>query len=303
MKFFKFNIRTGIACFTAVFATMVTVFFFRFQSNAGRHYSGKASGTEEPHFITSGSPEDFREAVPFLMEMLENTDEKVQIKAAVSLLMLKDKRAIPVFIQSLKDENFVLRKISQRAVMEFGDEFLLECLEDFLSHCSGETLLNLSGRLCGIEEQAIPRICDVLRAENWKARFNACMLLGNMGDASALNCLVPLVEDTDRRIREGAVWALGNIGDKTAFPALLKALKDPYYPIRWTAAEALGNLSDERVAPALNVALNDPNWVVRRHAEASLGRGTITNTIQDCGMQSFHLGHLYELSGIRDNPK
>ena len=91
------------------------------------------------------------------------------------------------------------------------------------------------------EEVSIPRLAGVLdmQAEEFRQRFrgsaiwraklsglqrNACVVLGNLGDASAIPVLVRVLEEGEALFKIHAAWALGRTGGQIARGSLEKAL-------------------------------------------------------------------------------
>ena len=65
---------------------------------------------------------------------------------------------------------------------------------------------------------------SLMRA-TWRGmRRNACIVLGNRGDASALTVLGAALDDADAMIRGHAAWAIGRIGGAVARRALARAV-------------------------------------------------------------------------------
>src|SRR5674536_142884 len=65
---------------------------------------------------------------------------------------------------------------------------------------------------------------------------------------------------TKWRARSDAAVALGKLGDRRATDALIAALRDRDETVRQMAAEALGKTRDERGVFPLTGALDDPMW-------------------------------------------
>jgi HEAT repeat protein len=101
----------------------------------------------------------------------------------------------------------------------------------------------------------------------------AAWALGTMandrnGDVDALSAA--LRSDTDRHVRETAVWALGTIASEHAIPALTDALKDQDTEIRSRAAWAIGTISPDRAPAGLTALLSDSNAETRKVAAWAL---------------------------------
>ena len=73
----------------------------------------------------------------------------------------------------------------------------------------------------------------------------AANALGQVGSEKAIKKLIPLLQDSDWRVRESAVDALGKIGSKTAIEKLIPLLKTSYSDVGGRAAEVLGQIGAE----------------------------------------------------------
>lgn len=98
-----------------------------------------------------------------------------------------------------------------------------------------------------------------LRDTNKDKRRTAVMKLGMMGGSEAIRALIGTIENEyeDLIVRGRAAMMLGKIGDKSAVGPLIRALNAPGYQTPLYAAEALGHLGDSRaIQPLLHVAQN-----------------------------------------------
>lgn len=92
-----------------------------------------------------------------------------------------------------------------------------------------------------------------LRDTNKDKRRTAVMKLGMFGGDDAIRALIQTLENEfeDLIVRARAAMMLGKIGDRTAVAPLVRALDAPGYQTPLYAAEALGRLGDERAIPSL----------------------------------------------------
>ena len=92
-----------------------------------------------------------------------------------------------------------------------------------------------------------------LRDTNKDKRRTAVMKLGMFGGNDAVRALIQTLENEfeDLIVRGRAAMMLGKLGDKTAVAPLMRALDAPGYQTPLYAAEALGRLGDARAIPPL----------------------------------------------------
>ncbi len=86
---------------------------------------------------------------------------------------------------------------------------------------------------------------SIMRAKRVGMQRNACVALGNLGDAKAVPSLCTALRDPDPLVRGHAAWALGRIGGQPAVGALAAAAgaeSDPSVleEIRWAQAHSGG---------------------------------------------------------------
>jgi HEAT repeat protein len=99
-------------------------------------------------------------------------------------------------------------------------------------------------------------LIDVLASrKHLKLRAGAIHLLGELGDARAVELLVSVLDDDDAEVRGRAAEALAKIGDARAADGLAAVVDDQDPDVRCKAALALARLGDTRaVRPLLAVA-------------------------------------------------
>ena len=113
---------------------------------------------------------------------------------------------------------------------------------------------------------------DQLNYKEASARAYAAYALGQIGDAEAVDFLIPLLNDEDKYVRAIVAEALGKIEDSRAVEALATALQDKERLVRWSAANALKQINpDKQYEIARYVEdLNDSNSSVRLQAARKL---------------------------------
>ncbi len=109
-------------------------------------------------------------------------------------------------------------------------------------------------------ESALEPLCAIVTDANapFECRWRAALLLGEAGDARAVQPLLRARHDAALDLRQSAIWALGCLGDATAFAALVDVFTDPAEEeqLRFITAAALTNIDAERAIPLLRAALD-----------------------------------------------
>jgi hypothetical protein len=102
-----------------------------------------------------------------------------------------------------------------------------------------------------------------LRDNDIEVRWKSAQALGEIGNPTAVDALVPLLVqkypyDGEYDVRRESAFALGKIRDRRAVPALIACLeRDTDGHVRAAAAIALGQLNDRQAAVPLLKALDD----------------------------------------------
>lgn len=149
----------------------------------------------------------------------------------------------------------------------------LEALIDRLNTADTHIQQDAAVEIIDMGEVAVPRLMEVLRAGNPRARYLAAWILGEIGDARAIDHLIAaLMSDKDTRVQEWAAKSLGELGDVRAVLPLINVLQHASGDTRRNAATALGWLNDRRATPALIALLHDDEPAVRSAATEALGK-------------------------------
>lgn len=108
------------------------------------------------------------------------------------------------------------------------------------------------------------------RPEDVLVRRYLVLVLGRLGEKSAVPALLAAAKDSDADTRLYAVWALGKIGDPAAFQTVLATSESEDPGARKMAAYVLGQLNDRRAIPRLQVLSEDRVADVRWNAAIAL---------------------------------
>jgi hypothetical protein len=119
-------------------------------------------------------------------------------------------------------------------------------------------------------EVPIEHLISALKDENPDLRWRAATVLGDIGDAKAVEPLVKALEDNYEPARFAAEEALARIGDKAVEP-LIDALKNAHPFVRGGAAKVLGTIASAKaIGPLTVISKNDGFPVVRGFAKDAL---------------------------------
>jgi hypothetical protein len=116
-------------------------------------------------------------------------------------------------------------------------------------------------------------IYDRLRADrndDRDVKRYLALVLGRLGDPSAIPALERSARDPDALVRLYSVWALGMLGDRNAVPMIVADSETDDPGARKMAAYVLGKLGDPRAVPRLTAMTGDHVADVRWNAAIAL---------------------------------
>ncbi len=190
-----------------------------------------------------------RKTVEPLIEILENHEEAVSIRAAAaaSLNALRDERSAPALRDALNDENSAVRL---QAVAALG----------------------------GIKDaKAVPKLSEMVenQLETDVIRAAAVTALGNIGGTASEDLFIRALDVRIGNISNNAITALGKLKSTKAIPKLIAILEDKRIPLdastlalantspRMKTAVALGSIEGTAAANALaNLVIDDTEYIV-----------------------------------------
>ncbi len=131
--------------------------------------------------------------------------------------------------------------------------------------------------------------------ESLEVRFLSALVLGKMGDESAVPVLIELLQGDEAELRRAAVVALGQLESPQVVPSLTQALADSAESVRLAAVGALASLGGDEAAFALAEKVTDtdePSEDVRANAafhlgdmQASVARPWLLDALDDASLQ------------------
>jgi HEAT repeat protein len=108
------------------------------------------------------------------------------------------------------------------------------------------------------------------RADDRDVKRYLALVLGRLGDRSAIPALEQSARDPDPLVRLYSVWALGMLGDQAAVPMIVADSETDDPGARKMAAYVLGKLGDGRAIPRLTAMTADHAADVRWNAGIAL---------------------------------
>ncbi len=185
---------------------------------------------------------DLKVVKPLIEHMLNDPVVSVRKMCLNSLVMRKEKSAIPYIIQGLKDKDVVFR---QRAC-----------------HALGEMRT----------EEGYKALVGALKDSSEEVRAGAVEALANFGTDSVFPEFAKLFEDKSLIVRRVAVRKIAEIGGEKAVEHLIGALNNSDFTVISTAIKGLDKLKARKAVPHIIPILDHENASLRATAAGMLGR-------------------------------
>jgi HEAT repeat protein len=205
-------------------------------------------------------------AVGALVDALRDDRSWVRRYAAEALGKIGDSRAVDPLRATLSDSGADVRAAAAAALDQLSWRPVDAAAE------AAYWVATKQWASC-VENRAVAPLVGVLDDEEPAVRGGAVDALVDIG-VPAVGPLVDTLQDPHAALRgrSAAAEALGRIGDARAVEPLLPLLEDPATSVRRAAAEALGRLGDLRAVDALIGALADGDEDARTAAGQALER-------------------------------
>ncbi|HEX5617044.1 MAG TPA: HEAT repeat domain-containing protein [Solirubrobacteraceae bacterium] len=188
--------------------------------------------------------------------------------AAYSLGDMACSEAVPVLIDALDDRSDEVRAAAVRSLGRLRDPSVAEPLVESL--VARRVPRGMTGAaLLEIGAPAVPELRRIARHENPRVRAVAVTVLGLVGDSGDADLALAALSDPIADVRAAAARALARIGMSAAEPALRTALDDDAPVVRAEAAAAMGAIHAKQAVPRLlHIARTDRFRPARAAAQA-----------------------------------
>lgn len=135
----------------------------------------------------------------------------------------KETKSAEFLIQDLLDEDTDISSTAEEALVKMGEPSVNTLIQAL--HKGNSALQNLIGLvLIKIGAPAVEPLIEELKNKDHQIRFIAAMILKDISDPRAINHLTPLLNDTNKRVRNAAEMALMPMAIK--YPHAKKALEE-----------------------------------------------------------------------------
>jgi HEAT repeat protein len=191
---------------------------------------------------------------PIVDQLLEDLfsapDAKRRFQVVDILSHIRPESAVPRLVKAMEDpENSPKQRLAAvEALQAIGDRRASAPLLELFATTQNDTLRGQAAQaLVDIrDDEAIPRLIDLLKHEAWKVRWLTAMILGRRYVHSAVPHLLPLLEDSRAEVRREAAIALGRLHQaeqiSQAVEPLIRAQEDQEPGVRRAALLALDRI-------------------------------------------------------------
>jgi HEAT repeat protein len=239
--------------------------------------------TTAPHPIVRGRVAEVfgfskdRSAIPVLLDALKDKHFDVRSRAALALGNIGDARVVSFLLPLLKDDEDEVRSAACVAIAKFRDPATFDDITNVLLDDPMIEVRQSAAIALGDTRHpaAAPFLMEALRDSSWwfereQAASDLLTSIEKMGTA-VVEPLIEALGDKEGTVRKYAAIMLGRMGDLRAIEELGMALYDLHNEVRIAAGESLAKFG----APAVDIfieALNHPEAEVRENAVAAISK-------------------------------
>jgi HEAT repeat protein len=126
------------------------------------------------------------------------------------------------------------------------------------------------------------------RGQDVKTRRYLALILGLVGDKSAVPALSAALKEDDSILVRNSLWVIGRVGDASTIPQIAPFTASDKPVLRLMAVFSLGSIDSSDTLPYLKSALNDNEHVIRWNAALLLaqrnddsGKSVLTDLVRN----------------------
>jgi len=210
-----------------------------------------------------------------LLDELSSSHIGIRLNAMETLSKGRKKRALPLIIEALYDDNPEVRRTAATALGYYRDKTLSQPLINKLKDDDVAVRINAIRSLGRIRSrQAVLPLIESLHDPDLEVRGAAASALGQIKDDRATKPLLEFLRKNENAPkRKNAIWAIKIIEDQSAVPPLCKSLKNLDNASRLYAVKVLGEFRDLRaVDPLIDLLENEGNPQIVSAAARALAK-------------------------------
>ncbi len=184
--------------------------------------------------------------LPELVALLSDHDQSVREAAINALTAIRGKEVASSVAPLLKSDDAALRNIGVEVLEELGAEAvstiakLLDDRDDDVIKFAIDMIANIR------DENAEKILVDLIDHPNPNIRASVAVCLGRIKAKGAIGALLKASRDAEEWVRFSAVEGLGYLGDSSAFEPLIEIMDRDTGLVKDAALEALSRISTDR---------------------------------------------------------
>ncbi|MHC1698512.1 MAG: HEAT repeat domain-containing protein [Geobacteraceae bacterium] len=184
--------------------------------------------------------------VDAIVNSLSSAEEETRRNAVVALSAVALEKSSELLVRAMGDTSWRVRKEAVEVFLSAaGADQYIERLFNLLRSQDNAGLRNSAAEaLIRLGKCSLPVLAVHARDEDNDVRKFVIDILGAIGDSSAVQLLVPALDDSDANVAMAAAENLGNLGRAESLPPLLAALSRNDLSLRYTILESLAKIGE-----------------------------------------------------------
>lgn len=214
------------------------------------------------------------QALEILRDQMNSGNPSVRAQCVESVQFLKDSRAIDIIRTGLKDKEWVVRFAASMATgRRQASELKYEIKQGLMEEKDASARVGFIFALHELGDSSyMPELAGNLHSTSAVVRANTAMVLGYIGEASAIPMLQAAGGDKDPRVRFEVTAALARLGDSGATSVIIAMSMSRYVDEHLLALAVCPDIKRVEVANILFTGLRDPLPEGQLLAARGLGR-------------------------------
>lgn len=211
-------------------------------------------------------------------KIFRSASADIRMAAVTAIGQIGDFRVIEKLAEAVEDEEWVVRnqavdelKRKIGAIIQKPDLRASQMLVNMLDLDNAEVVDVVIEGLAAMGKPVIELLLRAACASSPGTRASAVKALGIVGHESFVPNLIPLLSDSDWRVRRNAIQALGRIGDEDSIVAMVACIEDNNDEVQKQAMAALVVFGRTTTEPILNALRYVRSKTIQRAMVQTLG--------------------------------
>jgi HEAT repeat protein len=211
-------------------------------------------------------------------KILRSSSADIRMASVAAVGQLGDFHSIEKLAEAVGDEEWVVRNQAVNELKRKIGEIIQkperragQMLVHMLDLDNTEVVDVVIDGLAAMGQPIVDLLLRAARASSPGMRASAAKALGVIGYSSFVPQLIPMLSDSDWRVRRNAIQALGRIGDENSIEAMVACIEDNNSEVQKQAMAACANFGRPATEPILNALRHVRNKTVQRAMIRTLG--------------------------------